>query len=250
MSDAGRILPLIDLTSLNDDDDAAAIERLCGDAVTPHGSVAAVCLYARFVPQARGLLEGTGVRIATVANFPQGDCDVGKAAAETEAAVAAGADEVDVVLPFQAWLAGERAEARDLVAACKAACGERARLKVILETAALGSPANVAEATRDAIAAGADFVKTSTGKGAGGATLEAAEAILSEIRETGGDVGFKASGGIRSVAEAAGYLALAERILGADWPTPERFRFGASSLLGDVLRQLGGEAREDPGGDY
>ncbi len=249
MSAAERILRLIDLTSLNDDDDAAAIERLCADAVTPHGPVAAVCLYARFVPQARRLLAGTGVRIATVANFPKGGRDVGKAAAETEAAVAAGADEVDVVLPFEAWLAGERAQARDLIAACKTACGARARLKVILETAALGPPAKVTEATRDAIAAGADFIKTSTGKRQGGATLEAAEAILKEIRVAGGRVGFKASGGIRRVAEAAAYLALAEDILGSDWPVPERFRFGASSLLGDVLRELGDAPREGAGGD-
>jgi deoxyribose-phosphate aldolase len=108
----------------------------------------------------------------------------------------------------------------------------------------------VAEAARDAIAAGADFVKTSTGKGVGGATLGAAEAMLKEIRRAGGKVGFKASGGIRSVAEAAAYLALAERMLGSDWPTPERFRFGASSLLGDVLQQLGGDPRQDAGGDY
>jgi len=247
MSPAERILPLIDLTSLNDDDDAATIERLCADAVTAHGPVAAVCLYAQFVPQARRLLEGSGVRIATVANFPRGGSDVGRAAAETAAAVAAGADEVDVVLPFEAWLAGERAKARDLIAACKAACGEQAHLKVILETAALGPPARVAEAAGDAIAAGADFIKTSTGKGAGGATLEAAEAMLKEIRAAGGGVGFKASGGIRKVAEAAAYLALAERILGADWPRPESFRFGASSLLGDVLQELGGEGA---GGDY
>lgn len=249
MSPAERILPLIDLTSLNDHDDAAAIERLCADAVTTHGPVAAVCLYARFVPQARRLLAATGVRIATVANFPQGACDIGKASAETEAAVAAGANEVDVVMPFEAWLAGRRAKARDLIAACKTACGEQARLKVILETAALGPPAKVAEATRDAIAGGADFVKTSTGKGAGGATLEAAEAMLKEIRAAGGRVGFKASGGIRRVTEAAAYLALAERILGPDWPTPERFRFGASSLLGDVLQQLGGDSRTGAGGD-
>lgn len=250
MSPAERILPLIDLTSLNHDDDAAAIERLCADAVTAHGPVAAVCLYAKFVPQARRLLEGSGVRVATVANFPKGGSDAGKASAETKAAVAAGAQEIDVVLPFAAWLAGERAKARDLIAACKAASGAQARLKVILETAALGPPAKVAEAARDAIAAGADFVKTSTGKGAGGATLEAAEAMLSEIRAAGGSVGFKASGGIRKVAEAAAYLALAERILGADWPRPDSFRFGASSLLGDVLQQLGDETRTGDGGDY
>jgi deoxyribose-phosphate aldolase len=250
MNAARRILPLIDLTSLNDDDNAATIERLCAQAVTSHGPVAAVCVNPPFVAQARRLLAGTGIRVATVANFPQGRADVAVAAAETAEAVSTGAQEVDVVMPFEAWLAGERTATRELIEACKAACRNKARLKVILETAVLGTPAKVAAATRDVIAAGADFVKTSTGKGPGGATIEAAEAMLGEVREAGGTVGFKAAGGIRTVEQAAAYLALAERILGPAWATPAHFRFGASSLLNDVLQRLGGDPGEGARGDY
>ena len=246
---ARRALPLIDLTSLGESDTAATIETLAAKAVTPHGRVAAVCIYARFVPLAKARLLGSGVKIAAVANFPEGGDDVDHAMAETADAIALGADEVDVVLPYRAYLAGRRAEAVGIVAACRQAAADHT-LKVILETGALEDPALIAAASRDAIAAGADFIKTSTGKGPPGASLEAARAMLGAIKETGGRVGFKASGGIRTARQAAPYLALADEILGDRWATPARFRFGASGLLDDLLALLSGTAQPAASGPY
>lgn len=233
---ARRLLPLLDLTSLNDgrDDDIAA---LCAKAVTPHGKVAAVCSWPDFTAEMKQRLEGSGVAVAVVISFPAGDATLDAAVAEAEAAVAAGADELDLVMPYRGWLAGEREGARELIAAVKAAAGP-AHLKVILETGAFDAPSQMAEAGRDAIAAGADFLKTSSGKIPVGATPAAAEALLGVIRETGGKVGFKASGGIRSLEDAATYLEIAEGILGRDWITPAHVRIGASKLLDAVLADL------------
>ena len=243
---AKRALPLLDLTSLNDDDDDAAVDRLCARATGPYGRVAAVCVWPRFIARCREALAGSGVRVAAVANFPAGALDTEGAVAEVEAAAAAGADEVDLVWPYAAWLEGEHAAAGELVAACKAACGAERILKVILETGRLGSPENIAAASRDAIAAGADFIKTSTGKTEVSATLEAAEIMLTAIARSGRPVGFKAAGGIRTTAQAADYLALADRIVGPDWAAPETFRFGASGLLEDLLAKLGVADAERP----
>jgi deoxyribose-phosphate aldolase len=245
---ARRAIPLVDLTSLNDDDDEARIAELCRQAVTPEGPVAAVCIHAPFVAQARAALDGTGVRVATVANFPAGGTDAAAARREAEQALADGADEVDVVLPYEAYRAGDRATALAVIDACREACGASARLKVILETGALERPELIREAAADAIDHGADFVKTSTGKRSPGATLPAAEAMLSAIRDAGGAAGFKASGGISTTADAGRYLALADRILGGDYAGPERFRFGASSLLGDLLAVLGHRPAATRGG--
>jgi deoxyribose-phosphate aldolase len=232
---ARRALPLVDLTSLGDDDDATVAEAVCARAQTPAGPVAAVCLMPALVSLAGERLGGTPVRVATVANFPAGAADARAAARESAAAVAAGADEVDVVAPWRAWLDGDRAAVRALVAACREACGDRAHLKVILEAGSLPDAAAVHALAADAIAAGAQFVKTSTGKVGQGATPEAARAMLSAIRDAGGAVGFKAAGGIRTTAQAAEYLALADELLGPGWATPETFRLGASSLLDDLL---------------
>jgi deoxyribose-phosphate aldolase len=201
--------------------------------------VAAVCIWPRFITLARGLLEHSEVRVAAVANFPAGGDDIAAAVSETEDIVNQGGDEVDLVMPYTRWLGGDVTVARDMIAACKAACGARVLLKVILETGDLRAPAKIHDAAADAIAAGADFVKTSTGKIAVSATLEAAEAMLRAIKESGQDVGFKAAGGIRDTAAAADYLALADRIMGANWADPRHFRFGASGLLDDLLKQLG-----------
>jgi deoxyribose-phosphate aldolase len=232
---ARRALALVDLTSLNDDDDAAVAEALAARAQTPAGPVAAVCLMPAFVELAAERLAGTPVRVATVANFPAGASDPEAAARETERAVAAGADEVDVVAPWRAWLAGDRAAVTTLVAAARDAVGGRAHLKVIIEAGSLPDADAVRALAADAIAAGAQFVKTSTGKVGPGASPEAARAMLEAIRAAGGDVGFKAAGGIRTTADAATYLAIADELLGADWATPETFRLGASSLLDDLL---------------
>jgi deoxyribose-phosphate aldolase len=246
---AQRALPLIDLTNLEEDADDAAIETLCARAKTPFGPVAAVCVRPRFVPLAKERLAGSTVRVAAVANFPVGAPDVDAALAEVEATVAAGADEIDLVFPYAAFLAGDREVGKRMVRAARRACrgrqGGAALLKVILETGRLGDAAAIGAAAADAIDAGADFIKTSTGKTEPGATLPAAQAMLEAIRQARRRriwSGFKAAGGIRTLAEATPYMALAERLLGAEFVGPATFRLGASRLLDDVLRAIGGGA--------
>ncbi len=245
---AARAVALLDLTSLRGDEADAEIEALCARALR-HGT-AAVCVFADRVPPARGLLAGGPVRLAAVANFPKGGDDVAAAAAETAAAVAAGADEVDVVAPIEAVRAGDVGLVEELVHACRAAAGPDTTLKLILETGALEEPHLITAAARAAVMAGVDFLKTSTGKIPVGATLEAAALLLAVIAEAEGRVGFKAAGGVRTADEAAGYLHLADRLLGPGWAVPARFRFGASSLLDDLLRRAGrpDDAGASPGG--
>ena len=245
-----RALGLLDLTSLELDDDAAVAADLCARACTPFGPTAAVCLYPHIVAAARANLAGTGVRVATVINFPAGDTDLGQAAADTAAAVAAGADEVDVVWPFRAWLDGDRRTPQSLVYACRNAAPMPVRLKVILETGVLQAPDIVRDAAMAAIAAGADFIKTSTGKVPAGATPEAVEAMLDAIVAAGGGTGLKVSGGVRTVADAAAYMAQADRRLGPGWISPARFRFGASGLLSALLSALEGHGGGSPEAGY
>ena len=234
---ARRALPLLDLTSLDEDDTEERIAALCAQARTPAGDVAAVCVYPRFVAQAAAALAGAPVRVATVANFPAGRLDARGAAQEAERALADGADEVDVVLPYLAFAAGERDAALAVVEAARTATAG-ATLKVILETGRLEGPEKVREAAAGALAAGADFVKTSTGKLKPGATLEAARPMLEAIRDHGRG-GFKAAGGVRTAEDAAAYLALADEVVGEGWTAPETFRLGASGLLVDLLDALG-----------
>jgi deoxyribose-phosphate aldolase len=242
---AARALALVDLTSLNDDDTEAGIAALCARAVTPAGAVAAVCVYPRFIATARQVLAGSPVGIATVVNFPGGAEAPDAVAAATAAAIAAGADEIDVVLPYQALLAGDEAAARAMLQACRDAC-DGAVMKVILETGALaegsGGRDAIARASGIAIECGADFLKTSTGKVPAGASLEAAAIMLEAGLAAARPIGFKASGGVRTLRQAAGYLALADSIRGPDWATPATFRFGASGLLDALLAELGGPA--------
>ncbi|WP_280547345.1 MULTISPECIES: deoxyribose-phosphate aldolase [unclassified Halomonas] len=239
---ARQALSLMDLTSLNDDDTDATIEALCQRAKTPMGAPAAICVYPQFIVPARRALTAhrlnDNVKIATVTNFPDGGDDVMRAARATREAVASGADEVDVVFPYRALMAGDEAVGQKLVEMCKAACGD-ATLKVILETGELKDPALIRRAAELAVEGGADFLKTSTGKVSVNATLEAAEILLEVIRDSGEDVGFKAAGGVRTTEDAQAYLQLAERIMGANWLTPAHFRFGASGLLDDLLLTLG-----------
>jgi deoxyribose-phosphate aldolase len=212
--------------------------------VTPFGKVAAVCVYARFARQCRAQLKGTGVRVAAVANFPDGGADARAAGSECRAAVAEGAEEIDMVLPFEEMRRGNADAARKVIGACRKTCGQAVLLKVILETGALGEPGLIAEASRIAIAEGADFIKTSTGKRQPAATPEAARIMLAAIRDAGRAVGFKAAGGVRTVEQAQVYMALAETAMGAGWCRPATFRIGASGLLDDVLRHLGGAGRD------
>ncbi|GAB4226504.1 MAG: deoxyribose-phosphate aldolase [Kiloniellaceae bacterium] len=236
---AARAIRLLDLTSLGDSDDVETISALCNRALTAPGPVAAVCIWPRFITAARGLLEHSGIRVAAVANFPAGDDDIAEAVKQTEDIVNNGADEVDLVMPYRRWLEGDRSVARDMIAACKEMCGDHVLLKVILETGRLGDSEKICAASCDAIESGADFIKTSTGKVEVSATLEAAEAMLRAIRDSGVDVGFKAAGGIRDAETAGQYLALADGLMGEGWADPHHFRFGASGLLDDLLAAVG-----------
>nr|CAD6427762.1 deoxyribose-phosphate aldolase [Rhizobium sp. Q54] len=239
---ASFALSLLDLTNLRDDCDAAAIETLCRRAQTPYGSAAAICIWPRFVAQARSFLApGHPVRIATVVNFPSGDLSVPAVVEETEGAIRDGADEIDLVIPYRRFLAGDEPAVTVMVAAVRAAC-PGACLKVILETGELKDSAHIRRAAELAIGAGADFIKTSTGKVAVNASLEAADVMLRAIRDSRKRTGFKPAGGISTVADADLYLRLAETIMGPNWIMPSTFRFGASGLLDDILGVLGGGA--------
>lgn len=240
---ARRAIAMLDLTSLGDADTPEMIDALCRRAVNPAGTavgaVAAVCVWPRFVGQARARLAGTAVRVATVANFPHGDGDAAAVAREVAAAVADGAQEVDVVLPWRRFQAGDGAHARDLLAASRAACGDAVLMKVILESGAFDDLGQLREAADLALDCGADFLKTSTGKREPGATLAAGAVFCDAIQAAGrgGQAGIKASGGVRTARQAAEWLNLVERRMGADWAGPARFRFGASALL-DALAPL------------
>ncbi|EME3968201.1 deoxyribose-phosphate aldolase [Vibrio fluvialis] len=238
-----RALKLMDLTTLNDDDTDAKVIQLCHDAKSPVGNTAAICIYPRFIPIAKKTLREQGtpdVRIATVTNFPHGNDDVDIAVAETKAAVAYGADEVDVVFPYRALMAGNEQVGYDLVKQCKAACGDTVLLKVIIETGELKEEALIKKASQICIEAGADFIKTSTGKVPVNATPEYARMMLEVIRDMGvaKSVGFKPAGGVRTAEDAALYLAMADEILGDNWVDSRHYRFGASSLLTNLLNTL------------
>jgi deoxyribose-phosphate aldolase len=236
-----RALRLMDLTSLNDTDTAADIRALATAAQTPFGPPAALCVYPRFIAVAKQQLAElnlTNVKIATVANFPHGAADVAQAVQQCLEAAALGADEIDVVFPYQALMAGNAAIGLELVSACRAALDKSVLLKVIIESGELKTPALIQQASEISIEAGANFIKTSTGKVPVNATLAAAEIMLNTIKNSGKAVGFKAAGGVRSAQEAADYLALADTILGENWVSAATWRFGASSLLGSLLLTL------------
>ena len=247
--EARLALSLMDLTSLNEDDTPAVINQLCAQASTPEGSPAAVCIHPAFISTARKALAQAGlqhVKVATVTNFPHGSADIGLAVSETKAAVAEGAHEVDVVFPYRALMSGDATVGHELVAQCKQACGDAVLLKVIIESGELKTDTLIKQASEIAIAAGADFIKTSTGKVPVNATPEAAKIMLQAIKDSGKDVGFKAAGGVRNAEDAAHYLELARSIMGNDWVNADHFRFGASSLLGNLLATLGhGSERSD-----
>jgi deoxyribose-phosphate aldolase len=239
---AARLLPLLDLTSLGEDDTPAAIRALCASARLPAGLPAALCVHPEYVLAVREAMAGTGVKVATVVNFPDGGDDATRIARETRRAIAAGADEIDLVLPYRALMAGRTDAARRGIDACREVCGPRTVLKLILETGELASPARIRTACRIGLTAGVDFLKTSTGKVAVNATIDAAAIMLDEIASGGGLCGFKAAGGLRTLAAAQAYVALAEERLGAGWVTPVRFRIGASGLFADIAAALAAPA--------
>ena len=240
-----QAIKLMDLTTLNDNDSDETVIELCKKANTSFGNTAAVCVYPRFVPIARKQLnkQGTGkIKIATVVNFPHGNDDIDIVLTETKAAIAYGADEIDVVFPYRALMAGNSKIGFELVRRCKQLCGV-IPLKVIIESGELKTEDYIRRATEISIEAGADFIKTSTGKVRVNATLEASDIMLTTINEMGvkDRVGFKAAGGVRTTEEAKLYIETASRILGGEWVTSKRYRFGASSLLANLLTTLGVE---------
>jgi deoxyribose-phosphate aldolase len=237
----------LDLTTLEGADTAGKVRHLCAKAVCPAPtmpeipSVAAVCVYPSLVAVTRAALEGTGVRTASVATgFPAGQVSLGAKLRDTEDAVAAGAEEIDMVISREAFLAGDDTRVMQEIVAVKECAGD-ARVKVILETAELGSYEHVRHAAMLAMDAGADFIKTSTGKAASGATpgvcLVMLEAIRDYVERTGRIVGFKAAGGVSTSKAALHRLVLVKETLGDDWLTADRLRIGASSVLNDLLMQ-------------
>jgi deoxyribose-phosphate aldolase len=239
---------MMDLTTLEGADTPGKVAALCSKAVRPDPtepgipSVAAVCVYPNLVPTAVEKLKGTGVKVASVATaFPSGQSPLDVKLRDVEDAVAMGADEVDMVIDRGAFLSGRYAKVYDEIVRVKEACGE-AHLKVILEVAELGTYDNVRRASILAMAAGADFIKTSTGKLPGAATLPVTLVMLEAIRDvheqTGRKVGMKPAGGIRQSKQAVQYLVQLHETLGPEWLTPDLYRLGASSLLNDVLMQI------------
>jgi deoxyribose-phosphate aldolase len=238
----------MDLTTLEGADTPGKVAALCSKAVRPDPtdrhipSVAAVCVYPNLVPVARDRLRGTGVKVASVATaFPSGQSPLEAKLEEVRWVVEQGADEVDMVIDRGAFLSGRYAKVYDDIVRVKEACGH-AHLKVILETGELGTYDNVRRASLLAMAAGADFIKTSTGKIPSAATLPVALVMLEAIRdvheETGRVVGLKPAGGIRNAKQAVQNLVLVHETVGTDWLTPDLYRLGASSLLNDILMQI------------
>jgi deoxyribose-phosphate aldolase len=238
----------MDLTTLEGTDTGGKIIAMCAKAVRPDPidptipSVAAVCLYPQLVPVAAAHLTGTGVHVASVAGaFPAGLGPLDARLREIAEVVELGADEVDIVLNRSLFLGGRYAQAYEELVAAREAAGA-AHLKVILETGELGSYDRVRQASVLAMAAGADFIKTSTGKIGTGATLPFAlcmmEAVRDFHRQTGVEVGVKVAGGVRKSKQSIQYLTLLYETLGPSWMTPDRFRIGASTLLNDVIMQI------------
>lgn len=241
-------ISMMDLTTLEGMDTPGKVIQMSSKAVRPDPtdssipSVAAVCVYPAMVPYARQAVEGTGVKVASVATyFPSGQVDIGLKVEETRQVVEAGADEVDMVINRGAFLAGDYYRVFDEIVRVKEACGD-AHLKVILETGELETLDNVRRASVLAMAAGADFIKTSTGKVSPAATLPVFLVMLEAIRDfraaTGVKVGMKPAGGIRTAKDAIRYLVVLNETLGEEWMSPDWFRIGASSLLNDVLMQI------------
>lgn len=242
------VLNMIDLTTLEGKDTEGKVRQLCYKARHPHDAlpglpaVAAVCVYPSMVKTAKKALEGSGIKVASVATaFPSGQAPRDIKLRDTRYAVANGADEVDMVISRGKFHEGEYNFVFDEIAAIKEACGQ-ARLKVILETGELGTYDKIRRASDIAMYAGADFIKTSTGKIQPAATLPVTLVMLEAIRDfynkTGKMTGMKPAGGISKSKLALHYLVMVKEVLGDDWLTNEWFRFGASSLANDVLMQL------------
>lgn len=246
---ATRALACLDLTDLSSDCTSSDVNALCKKAQTPYGNTAAICIWPQFVGQAARALRDTQIKVATVVNFPQGDHPASDVIEMTQKAREDGADEIDMVIPWKALMEGHPENVAARVARVKRAA-DGAPVKSIIETGMLGTAELIKEATRGAIEGGADFVKTSTGKVPINATPQAARIILEEIKALDEAVGFKAAGGVKTTQDAAEYLAISDEIMGPDWATAQRFRFGASSVLDALIATLSGKDAPKPGQGY
>lgn len=236
---AQTTLGLIDLTTLNDDDTDTTVITLCEKASTKFGNVPAICIYKQFIPTAKKYFadHNLDIKIATVTNFPHGNDNLEIASRETQEAVDLGADEIDIVFPYKALIAGNLDIGATMIKAAKKICGTK-KLKVIIESGELQTPELIKLASDISIANGADFIKTSTGKVKINATLEATKIMLTSIKNSGNNCSFKAAGGVKFVREAKEYIDLTTDIMGKNWINSDNFRFGASSLLTDVINVL------------
>jgi deoxyribose-phosphate aldolase len=232
---ARRALACLDLTDLSDTCTQEAAAALVKKALTPFGPVAAVCLWPQHVSMAVERLRDTEVAVATVINFPAGGEDIERVVEDIDEALRDGAHEIDLVAPWRALRRGDDKLFLDMISAARDHIPEGRLLKVIIESGELWSDDLIARASDLAISAEAHFIKTSTGKTAVSATPAAARVMLERIKASGRPVGFKASGGVRTLEDAASYLGIARDIMGAQWATPDTFRFGASGLL-DALQ--------------
>jgi len=223
-----QILSLIDLTDLSDDKNSINLAKLCETA--KQAEVAAICIWPEFITAAKSLLAGSEINIATVANFPAGTMPLADVLKQIEQAIKDGADEIDVVFPYNDFFAGKIKQTEDFLTACRAACQNKI-LKVILESGSFTDLNLLQKAATAACEACVDFLKTSTGKISQGATLEAAYIFLSVIHNKNYKTGIKISGGIRTADVAITYIELAKIIMGEQWIAAKNFRIGASQLV-------------------
>ena len=233
---AKTLIGLLDLTTLNDNDTNETVSALCQKASSKYGNTASVCIYPQFISHARSILP-KDFKIATVINFPQGLANNTVLERESIAAIKYGADELDVVFPYRTFLEGDIDFCKEYLDIARETC-ENKILKIIIETGELKEIPAIKNATQLCLDADVDFVKTSTGKTNISATPQAANAILETIAQSGKNVGFKASGGIKTLYDAKAYLTLAQVIMGKDWINQSHFRIGASSLLNDLIKTI------------
>lgn len=239
---ARQAIGLFELMALNIDDTESRIAGLCQRAMTPFGPIAAVYVLPRFVLLARTTLDRLGmpgVNVISLVNFPYASSGLEVTVSEARSSVMAGADEIDLVFPVHSLLGGDTQTGMDMVAACRAECGQRISLTVTLEVSDLRDPQIIRDACRLAIGGRADFIKTSTGKLSGSPTPQAVRILLQAIAEVGGQVGLKCCGGLRTFAETRPFIDMARDRFGPQWLSAQRVRLTGSSLLDDLLLQLG-----------
>jgi deoxyribose-phosphate aldolase len=239
---AVRALKLLDLTNLEDGCREDHVEQLIQKALNPHGPVAAICVWPQFVTLAKARLKGKSVKVATVVNFPKGGDDIERALEDTAEAIDDGADEIDLVMPYQAFLSGDELTARAMIGEVRDEIDDAGRLKVILETGMFPDQISIRKAADLAIEMGADFIKTSTGKKPVSATTDAVKTMLAAIKSSERTIGLKPSGGIRTLSDARRYLDLVDEAMGPVWASPGTFRFGASSLYDALIAAIEGKS--------